>query len=136
MFGEISRKSAEAPIDIVDINNQKEQLGGAANVALSFHNLKVKTLLFGLVGNDSYGKSNFFNEKKLSTDGIFLTDQTTLKTRIITSNKYHHSRFDIEKINYEESKEKKNYLKCLKKYYQISTLLFYKTIIKGFWIKK
>ena len=56
MFGEISRKSAEAPIDIVDINNQKEQLGGAANVALSFQNLKVKTLLFGLVGNDSYGK--------------------------------------------------------------------------------
>ena len=46
MFGEISRKSAEAPIDIVDINNQKEQLGGAANVALSFQNLKVKNSFF------------------------------------------------------------------------------------------
>ena len=117
MFGEISRKSAEAPIDIVDINNQKEQLGGAANVALSFQNLKVKTLLFGLVGNDSYGKKviSLMKKKNLNTNGIFLTEQTTLKTRIITSNKYHHSRFDIEKINYEESKEKEKLFEMFKK---------------------
>ena len=117
MFGEISRKSAEAPIDIVDINNQKEQLGGAANVALSFQNLKVKTLLFGLVGNDSYGKKviSLMKKKNMNTDGIFITEQTTLKTRIITSNKYHHSRFDIEKINYEESDEKAKLFEMFKK---------------------
>ena len=117
MFGEISRKSAEAPIDIVDIKNQKEQLGGAANVALSFNNLKVKTLLFGLVGNDSYGKKviSLMKKQKLNTDGIFLTEQTTLKTRIITPNKQHHSRFDIEKINYRKSKEKEKLFEMFKK---------------------
>ncbi len=113
LYGEISRKSAEAPIDIVNITNHKEQIGGAANVALSFKNLKVNVSLFGFIGNDLVGKkiTSILKKNKINTNGILMDGQTTLKTRIITGKKNHHSRFDSEKINYKKSKQKEELLK-------------------------
>ncbi len=115
LFGAINRKSAEAPIDIVDINDQKEQLGGASNVALSFNNLKANVLLFGFIGNDLAGEKiiSIMKKNKINTLGILKTTQTTLKTRIMTSKKNHHSRFDIEKIDYKKSEKKEKLLNMI-----------------------
>ena len=65
LFGEINRKSAEAPIDIVDVNSKLEQVGGAANVALSLKNIKNKVFLFGLIGNDYEGNKILSILKKI-----------------------------------------------------------------------
>ena len=116
LFGEIKRKSSEAPIDIVDISSEQEKIGGAANVALSLKNLKAKVSIFGFVGNDLTGKKiiSIIKKNKINTNGILIDDQTTLKTRIITSKRNHHSRFDVEKINYKNSKNKEKLLKIIK----------------------
>ena len=115
LFGNIKRKSAEAPIDIVDIDYKKEQLGGAANVALSFKNLKVEVLLFGFIGNDAAGEKiiSIMKKNKMKTSGLLKQNLTILKTRIITSKKKHHSRFDFEKIDYTESKQRERLLKMI-----------------------
>ncbi len=115
LFGNIERKSPEAPIDIVDIDYKKEQLGGAANVALNFKNLNVQVLLFGFIGNDSAGEKiiSIMKKNKMNTTGILKHNLTTLKTRIITSKKKHHSRFDFEKIDYTESKQREKLLKMI-----------------------
>ena len=116
LFGEINRKSAEAPIDIVDVNTKLEQVGGAANVALSLKNIKTNVFLFGLIGNDYEGNKilSILKKNKIKTSGIFKNKQTTIKTRVITSKSKHHSRFDIEKINYNHTIEKKTLLKKIK----------------------
>jgi len=113
LFGDIKRKSTEAPIDIVDIHDNQEKIGGAANVALSFKNLNTNISLFGFVGDDLAGKKiiSELKKNKISTTGILKDGITTLKTRIITSKKKHLARFDVEKINYEKSKRKEELLK-------------------------
>ena len=85
LFGDIKRKSTEAPIDIVDISDKKEKIGGAANVALSFKNLNANISLFGFVGNDLAGKKiiSELKKNKISTTGVLIDGITTLKTRII-----------------------------------------------------
>ena len=55
LYGTAERLSAEAPIPIVDVTEEKYQLGGAANV---FNNLKAlgdRPIMFGAVGDDENG---------------------------------------------------------------------------------
>ena len=115
LFGEIKRTSTEAPINIVDIIKEKEKIGGAGNVALSLKNLKVKVSLFGFVGNDLAGTKiiSEIKKNKINTSGILINGKTTEKTRIITSKRKHHSRFDIEEINYKNSTQKEKLLKII-----------------------
>ena len=116
LFGETNRKSPEAPIDIVDIKSEKEQVGGAANVALSFKKLNANVSLFGFVGNDSAGKKiiSTIKKHKINSKILLTKNKTTLKTRIITSKKNHFCRFDIEKIDYKDSIKKKKLFKLIK----------------------
>ncbi len=85
--GRANRISPEAPVPVLDFEQEENRLGGAANVALNLQALGATPVLCGLVGNDSAGQ--VFLEKLeavgISTQGILgsADRMTTVKTRII-----------------------------------------------------
>ncbi len=52
IWGSVARISPEAPVPIVDFERESFMPGGAANVARNLTSLKVRTELFGAIGND------------------------------------------------------------------------------------
>jgi D-beta-D-heptose 7-phosphate kinase/D-beta-D-heptose 1-phosphate adenosyltransferase len=98
LFGKCDRISPEAPVPIVDLETEKLILGGASNVANNLKALGVNVLLFGLIGDDNYGKElqNLLESK--SIDNILVSvknRKTTVKTRI-ASNSQQLLRLDSE----------------------------------------
>jgi rfaE bifunctional protein kinase chain/domain len=99
VYGEVSRISPEAPVQVVDVKSTEFKLGGAANVALNVRTLGSKPLLIGVIGNDH--ESDYFlstmRQQGLSTGGIFRDNNrpTTSKTRIIAHSQ-HIIRIDSE----------------------------------------
>lgn len=90
VWGEVSRISQEAPVQIVNINNETYIPGGAANVANNITSLGAKATIIGLAGSDE-AKDILITElkkKNIGTKGI-ITDSnrpTTTKTRIMSQN--------------------------------------------------
>lgn len=89
-WGTVSRVSPEAPVPVVDVDDESYHLGGAANVAANLLGLGARALLCGVVGNDTSGTmlKAIAREAGLSDDG-FVTDTarpTTVKTRVIGNN--------------------------------------------------
>ena len=58
-YGDVSRISPEAPVPVVLVNEQKEdlRLGGAANVAHNCASLGARTHLLSVVGDDESGRA-------------------------------------------------------------------------------
>lgn len=103
LWGNVARLSPEAPVPVIDIEEESVRFGGAANVALNLKKLGCEPILFGLVGTDRMADL-FFDLMKvngLSTDGIVKTSSrpTTVKTRIIGDNQ-HIARVDREHSDY------------------------------------
>lgn len=89
-WGSVSRVSPEAPVPVVDVDDESYHLGGAANVAANLLGLGARALLCGVVGNDTSGTmlTAIAREAGLSDEG-FVTDAvrpTTVKTRVIGNN--------------------------------------------------
>ncbi|MBU0760091.1 MAG: bifunctional heptose 7-phosphate kinase/heptose 1-phosphate adenyltransferase [Nanoarchaeota archaeon] len=82
--GNVSRINPEAPVPIVSLENEFNELGGAANVASNVVSLGGRVSLFGFVGKD---KNAEIVKELLKEKGIayFLDENqvTTQKTRII-----------------------------------------------------
>lgn len=99
VYGEVSRISPEAPVQVVDINNVEYKLGGAANVANNIKTLESEPVLIGTIGNDFDGDMflETMKEHRLSTEGIFKdkTRPSTSKTRVIAHSQ-HIIRIDSE----------------------------------------
>ena len=55
-WGSVSRISPEAPVPIVEIDNEFFRFGGAANVALNILKLGGIPLPIGVIGNDNDGE--------------------------------------------------------------------------------
>ncbi|MFC1554047.1 D-glycero-beta-D-manno-heptose-7-phosphate kinase [candidate division KSB1 bacterium] len=111
MWGKVSRISPEAPVPVVEVFKENNQLGGAANVANNIRSLGGTPFLFGIVGGDAAGKDilTLMKSNDLETVGIHTDESrpTTLKTRIIANNQ-HVVRADLEKkdeLTYEMSNE-------------------------------
>lgn len=98
-WGSVTRVSPEAPVPVIDVEDETFHLGGAANVAKNLSSLGVKPILFGLIGDDNSGKlfKNIAEEYGISTDGLYSDTNrpTTVKTRIIGNNQ-HIARIDRE----------------------------------------
>jgi len=100
VYGDVSRISPEAPVQVVDIKSTEYKLGGAANVANNVKSLEAEPILIGVIGDDIDG--DYFLEtmkrQNLSTKGIFKdpTRPTTTKTRVIAHSQ-HIIRIDSEK---------------------------------------
>ena len=50
-WGAVSRVSPEAPVPVVDLENETYHLGGAANVANNLKSLGINAMLCGVLGN-------------------------------------------------------------------------------------
>ncbi len=85
--GKVSRISPEAPVPIVEVENEFMRFGGALNVAYNILTLGGIPLPIGIIGDDAEGKllKKLMREANISCEAIF-TDKsrpTTSKTRVI-----------------------------------------------------
>ncbi len=89
-WGNVSRISPEAPVPVVDIDDESFHLGGAANVASNIRGLRGRPILFGVVGSDSSGRMlvRIAEEEGLDASGLISVANrpTTVKTRVIGNN--------------------------------------------------
>lgn len=90
IYGSSNRLSPEAPVPIVNIQNESITLGGAANVIQNLVSLGASVSVAGMVGNDNAGvqlidhlKIDFLETDLIVKDS---TRVTTLKTRVLVGN--------------------------------------------------
>lgn len=101
LIGNCDRIALDAPVPIVDVNEEKDVLGGAGNVVRNLASLGAKVSVMSVVGNDDNAK---FIKSMLDEVGAksFLLEQkgrkTSKKTRIISANRQVF-RFDHESRN-------------------------------------
>lgn len=87
IIGKIERISPEAPVPILEVEEEKHILGGAANVANNIKTLGGDPILFGVIGKDKSGEKliELLEERKIKN--YLLIDEkrpTTTKTRLLS----------------------------------------------------
>lgn len=87
IIGKIERISPEAPVPILEVEEEKYVLGGASNVANNIKSLGGDPILIGVIGEDKGGEKviNLLEEKKIKN--YLIIDNlrpTTTKTRLIS----------------------------------------------------
>jgi D-beta-D-heptose 7-phosphate kinase/D-beta-D-heptose 1-phosphate adenosyltransferase len=87
IWGEVSRISPEAPVQVVHVSKETYAPGGASNVASNAAELEGKVYMAGIAGNDE-AKHVLLQELKkkgINSDGIFIDNDkpTTQKVRIV-----------------------------------------------------
>ena len=98
VYGKVNRISPEAPVQVLNLKETKEMLGGCGNVVANLATLGCDTRYIGIVGNDSNGRKI---AKLLHNVGshfhlLKLNDyKTIVKTRYIAGNN-HILRLDEE----------------------------------------
>lgn len=106
IWGSVSRISPEAPVPVVDVEQETKMLGGAANVIRNIATLGASPLLCGVVGDDSTGEEILFEltQMGLKTEGVVREAgrPTSIKTRIVAHNQQvvrfdRESRADVER---------------------------------------
>lgn len=97
--GEVKRISPEAPVPVVEVENEFFRFGGAANCALNIASLSGIPEPIGVIGYDTAGIifTSLLSESNISSKGIVVdeTRPTTAKTRVI-ADKQHVVRIDKE----------------------------------------
>ena len=109
--GDVKRISPEAPVPVVEVENEFYRFGGAANCALNILKLGGEPLPIGVIGYDNDGTifRSLITETDISADGIIVdeTRPTTAKTRVIADSQ-HVVRIDKEsKQNVNKAIQKK-----------------------------
>ncbi|MEW6653196.1 MAG: D-glycero-beta-D-manno-heptose-7-phosphate kinase, partial [Bacteroidota bacterium] len=98
--GFVSRISPEAPVPVVEVEDEFARFGGAMNVAYNLKTLGGVPLPIGIIGNDNDGKflKKLMHEAGIVETGIIIDKKrpTTTKTRVI-ANSQHVVRIDKEK---------------------------------------
>ncbi len=98
-WGDVKRISPEAPVPVVEIENEFFRFGGAANVVLNVKSLGGIPIPFGVIGEDQEGEifQNKLEESRIKDNGIIISTErpTTVKVRVI-ANKQHIVRIDKE----------------------------------------
>jgi D-glycero-beta-D-manno-heptose-7-phosphate kinase len=102
-WGDVKRISPEAPVPVLEVEDEFFRFGGAANVAYNILTLGGIPVPVGVIGKDTYGQifSSLLKEKNIESEGIIIdTDRpTTTKTRVIANNQ-HVVRIDKESKAY------------------------------------
>lgn len=94
MWGRVSRVSPEAPVPVVEVEDEAVRLGGAANVAANVRSLGAEPVLVGLLGPEQ--STDTFELRSLleagGLDGSGLVEdpgrRTTVKTRILAHHQH------------------------------------------------
>jgi len=115
MFGDVSRISPEAPVQVFDLRKVENKLGGSSNVSLNIKTLGAEPYLIGVVGDDEMGAllKSVMKKQGQSTEGLILDKNrpTTCKTRVI-SDSHHLIRIDSES---KQDIDQKNEFKILER---------------------
>ena len=98
-WGDVKRISPEAPVPVLEVEEEFFRFGGAANCALNIAKLSGIPEPVGVIGYDNFGTvfNSLLTEQNISHHGIFEDDTrpTTAKTRVIADNQ-HVVRIDKE----------------------------------------
>lgn len=117
-WGNVNRISPEAPVPVIEVDDEFSRFGGAMNVAHNIQTLGGIAFPVGVVGNDNEGKilRRLMKEAKINNEGIIAENKrpTTAKTRVI-ADKQHVVRIDKEKTHAIDSKTEQKILSALKK---------------------
>ena len=72
--GDVKRVSPEAPVPVVEVENEFFRFGGAANVALNILKLGGIPLPAGIIGNDNDGTifTSLLKEANIMSEGIIV----------------------------------------------------------------
>lgn len=99
-YGEVSRISPEAPVQVVKFMHSKKVLGGAANTANNLSALSADVYLAGVAGNDKNQEilRECLKKTNINAEGIISdeTRPTTVKKRIVSGKN------QLLRIDYEE----------------------------------
>ncbi len=100
--GMVERISPEAPVQVVNVSREYEELGGAANVAHNIASLGGIPFLFGKIGRDSSGIKFLkrLKERDISQQFILASEghQTITKTRVVSGSQ------QLLRIDHEDKK--------------------------------
>jgi rfaE bifunctional protein kinase chain/domain len=111
IWGEVSRISPEAPVQVVNVIKESHAPGGAANVANNIAALNAKSLMVGIVGNDKTKDelSNELKKRNIDVSGLISDEnkRTIRKVRVFGRSQQ-LLRFDYEKKGYVDSKTENN----------------------------
>lgn len=117
-WGAVSRISPEAPVPVVEVDEEFYRFGGAMNVAYNIQTLGGVPFPIGVIGNDNEGKlfRGLLNKTGITDKGIVVDRKrpTTAKTRVI-ANEQHVVRIDKEKTNPIAAQAENKILDLLKK---------------------
>ncbi len=98
-WGDVKRISPEAPVPVIEVENEFYRFGGAANCAINISSLNGIAQPLGVIGYDNYGTifNSLLSEQNISHQGIIEDDgrPTTAKTRVIADSQ-HIVRIDKE----------------------------------------
>lgn len=87
IYGSVRRISPEAPVPVVDVQDEKDMPGGASNVAWNIQSIGGHSVVGGTMGDDAAGRDlrRLLGEGGVSVAGVypFAGARTTVKTRII-----------------------------------------------------
>jgi len=113
IWGEVSRISPEAPVQVVNVVKESYAPGGASNAANNVAALGAQVFMVGVVGKDSTKKKLVKELKTRNIDVNGLIDgenkRTILKVRVIGRSQQ-LIRFDYEKKGYVDTKTENNIL--------------------------
>jgi rfaE bifunctional protein kinase chain/domain len=98
-WGDVKRISPEAPVPVLEVEEEFYRFGGAANCALNIAKLSGVPEPIGVIGYDNFGTvfNSLLTEQNISHHGIIEDDTrpTTAKTRVIADSQ-HVVRIDKE----------------------------------------
>lgn len=99
VWGDVTRISPDAPVQVVDVRQRSFAIGGAGNVAHNLATAGASVDLVGVIGGDSPGASvsELLSAAGVRTDGVAVEKAraTTVKTRIVARGQ-HLLRLDHE----------------------------------------
>lgn len=89
--GQVTRMSPEAPVPVVDLQEQEQRIGGAGNVALNLIALGANAILASVIGQDNAGNEleQMLQNAGIQTTALVVSAQrkTTIKTRVLSNGK-------------------------------------------------
>ena len=101
LWGRVERISPEAPVPVVQVEEESLVLGGAGNVVNNIISLGGQALLCGVIGNDAMGRELVHMLQKMNspTHGLVVENRrpTTIKTKVVA-----HSQ-QVVRVDREES---------------------------------
>lgn len=90
--GTIRRISREAPVFIIEYENESTGPGGAANTAVQLKKLGADVIVMGWLGGDEEGRRilHLLQQNGVRTDGVVIVDEasTVVKTRFVAGSPY------------------------------------------------